>query len=183
LHTFLRKEDPKGQTFRVSKLQEHKNLVEFLLEAGRFPCALAHKIKLRTADFGVALDHNLVDARGTQQEGTLYADPVTGYPANGEIGVVPALAQADNDTFEFLDAFAVALFDLYMDADHVTGAKLGNFLVYWGFYRLQNLVCHFDLPYSNDINFSKSRKLKENSKTGVRANARTLVFGLPTAIL
>jgi hypothetical protein len=68
------------------------DLIEFLLEAGRLAGALAHEVQLRAADFGVTLDHNLVDARRPQQEGTLNPDAITGHPADGEIGIVSALA-------------------------------------------------------------------------------------------
>src|SRR3990172_8528410 len=107
--------------------------MEFLFEAGGFPRALAHEVELRAADLRMALDHYLVDTRGSHQEGTLDTNTIAGHAADGEIGIVATLAQADDRALEFLDTFSVAFLDFYVYTHHIAGAKLGDILVSLGF--------------------------------------------------
>src|SRR3972149_6400405 len=79
-------------------------------------------------------------ARRAQQEGPYHADPVRSQSAHSEVGVVAALAVADDGSPEFLDPFAVAFLDPQVDAHGVTGPKLGDLGVDGGFDRLALLA-------------------------------------------
>jgi len=74
----------------------------------------------------VSLTENLdlFDPGGAQQEGAFDADPMGSDPADGEVGIVSALAQADHCAAEFLYPLAVALPDSDMNTHRVTGPQL-----------------------------------------------------------
>ena len=96
-------------------------LVEFLLETGALASAATHEVKLSAADFAVAFNNYLVDARGAEQEGTRYAYAVGFHTANSNGSVIATLAEANNDALELLNTFAVAFLDFDMNADRVPG--------------------------------------------------------------
>src|SRR3972149_9697666 len=113
--------------------------------AGQF----AQIVELGSAHLGLPLHFDLLDARRAQQEGPLHADPMRSQPAPREVGVVAALAVADDGPPEFLDPFAVAFLDPQVDAHGVTRPKLGDLGVDGGFDRLavvahrNHLACGF----------------------------------------
>ena len=73
-----------------------------------------------------AFDYDLVQTRGAEQERALDANPIGCHAADGDVRVVATLAHADDDSFEFLDALAVAFLDFDVDADGIAGAELGE---------------------------------------------------------
>ncbi len=116
-------------------------VIELLLEAGRFTRALAHEVQLGAVDNAMAFDHDLVDARGAEQESTLHTDTVGSHAADGDGLVVAALAGADDSALELLDTFAFTFLDLDVHADIVTGTDLGNVFVLFGLESLDD-ICH-----------------------------------------
>jgi len=61
-----------------------------------------------------------------QQERALDADAVRGDAADGEVGLRPALAQADHRALKHLHALAVAFHDQGVDAHRIARPKLGQ---------------------------------------------------------
>lgn len=104
-------------------------LVEFLFETCALAGAFTQEVQVRAADFGVAFNNDFLDTWGAGQEGALYADAVAGDATNGEVGIVAAIADADNGAFEFLNTFAIAFFDKGMNADDVSRAQLRDIFV------------------------------------------------------
>jgi len=121
-------------------------LIEFLFETSRLPSATAQVIQLRAVHNRVTLNHNFIEARGTQQESALNANTVASHAANGKGGLVSTLAQADDGALELLDTLAVAFFNADVHANGIARTELGNIWVYWGFQALHD-ISHFVLPY------------------------------------
>jgi hypothetical protein len=93
----------------------------------------------------VTLNDNFFDARRAEQKGALYADPVAGYAANGEIGVVSAVANANHSAFELLNSLSVSFFDEGVDAYDVTGAQFRDIFINGCFKRFQYIAHLFFL--------------------------------------
>ena len=106
----------------------------------------------------MAFHHDLVNARGAEQERALHTDTIACHAADGERSIVATLAQADDRALEFLNALALAFFDLHVHADHIARCKLGNVLIWFGFESLDN-VCDCFLPYVLVLSFSERRRI------------------------
>ena len=89
----------------------------------------------------MALDNHFIQARGAEQERAFHTDTIGSHAADGDVGIVTALAHPDHNSLELLDAFAFAFFDLDMHADGVTGSELGDFFIRFGFESLDH-ICH-----------------------------------------
>ena len=98
--------------------------LEFLLEAGALTAAIAEEVQTTAADFAVAIDNNFVDAGRAGQESTFNADTVGRDTADGESGIRAIVMGEEDDALEFLNTFAVAFLDLYMNGDLVTGEQI-----------------------------------------------------------
>jgi hypothetical protein len=95
---------------------------EFLLELATLATQPAQIAQVGAANLGVPFHYDLIDERRAQQESTFHADTVSGHAANRKIAAVASLANTDHGTFEFLDALAIAFFDLDVNANLVTRA-------------------------------------------------------------
>jgi hypothetical protein len=80
-----------------------------LLEPSTLASAFSQEVQPGTADLGSAVDHDLFDARGAHQEGSLNANPVTGHSADREGGVITAPTHVQDGAFKNLHAFPITL--------------------------------------------------------------------------
>ena len=87
------------------------------------------EVQLRPADVGMAFHHHFIDPGREQQEGALDTNTVGGSAANGEIGIIAALARADDCALKLLDTLAVTFFDANVYAHLITGFQFGDFLI------------------------------------------------------
>jgi hypothetical protein len=92
---------------------------KFLLEASAFPCAVAQEEQTTSANGVMALDHDLIDTRGTIQECTFDTHTVAGNPADSESGIIAVFMGEENGPFEFLHTFAGTFLDFYMDTHRI----------------------------------------------------------------
>lgn len=114
-------------------------LVEFLLKACALACAVAQKEQAGPADFIVAFNYNLVDARRPVEESTLHTHPVARNTTDSEGGAVPILVGEENGPFEFLDTFPVTFLDFYVDTYSITRGESRDFRIYRSFYRFHQI--------------------------------------------
>jgi hypothetical protein len=77
----------------------------------------------------VAMDLDLLDSRRTKQEGSLNADAIGSDPANGEVSLITAIAQADNSTTDELDSLTLAFDNAQMNGDGIARPQLRQILV------------------------------------------------------
>jgi hypothetical protein len=106
--------------------------LETLLEAGALAGALAQEEKAGAADLAVPFHHYFFDARGAEQERALDANTIAGYAANGKGRIGAIIASEQHGSLEFLDALAIAFFNLDMHADHITGPQGRDIRVFGG---------------------------------------------------
>ena len=100
--------------------------LEFLLEAGALTAAIAKEVQTAAADLAVTFHNNLVDAGGAGQESTFNADTVGRDTADGERGIRAIVMGEKDDALEFLNTFAVAFLDLYMNGHLISGEQIRN---------------------------------------------------------
>ena len=86
--------------------------------------AIAEEIQTSAADFAVTFHNDLVNAGRAGQESTFNADTVGRDTADGECGIRTIVMGEEHDALEFLDTFAVAFLDLYMNGDLVAGKQI-----------------------------------------------------------
>ena len=98
--------------------------LELLLEAGALTAAIAEEVQTAAANLAVAFHNNLVDAGRAGQESTFNADTVGRDTADGESGIRAIVMGEEDDALEFLNTFAVAFLDLYMNGDLVAGKQI-----------------------------------------------------------
>ena len=116
--------------------------LEFLLEAGALTAAIAEEVQTAAANLAVAFHNNLVDAGRAGQESTFNADTVGRDTADGESGIRAIVMGEEDDALEFLNTFAVAFLDLYMNGDLVAGEQIRDVRINRSFNSSQN-ICHF----------------------------------------
>lgn len=109
--------------------------LEALLKSRALAGAVAQEVQAGAAHFVVPFHHHFGDARRIGQEGAFHADAVAGNAADGKAGIVAAPAGEEHNALEFLDAFAVAFFDLVMHADRVPGEEVGDIRIFFCFDR------------------------------------------------
>lgn len=100
--------------------------LEFLLEAGALTAAIAQEVQTAAADLAVTFNDDFVNAGRAGQESAFNADTVGRDTADGECGIRAIVMGEEDDAFEFLDTFAVAFLDLYMNGHLITGEKIRN---------------------------------------------------------
>ena len=98
--------------------------LEFLLEAGALTAAIAKEVQTAAADLAVTFHNNLVNTRRAGQESTFNADTVGRDTADGESGIRAIVMGEEDDALEFLNTFAVAFLNLYMNGDLVAGQQI-----------------------------------------------------------
>ena len=98
--------------------------LEFLLEAGALTAAITEEVQAAAANFAVAFHNDLVDAGRAGQESTFNADTVGRDTADSERGIRAIVMGEEDDALEFLDTFAVAFLDLYMNGNLVAGEQI-----------------------------------------------------------
>src|SRR6185369_14862669 len=111
-------------------------------------------VQLSAAHLGIAENFHFVDARRAQQEGALHADAMGGQAPHGEVGIVAALAHADDDALEFLDALFVAFDDAQMHADVVPRLHGGDLAVDGGLNGLDKIGHGIRSLNSREQNFA-----------------------------
>jgi len=113
-------------------LQEKELLFfDLLFQASGLADPVSQIIQIGSADMRAALNNNFFQPRGPQRERSLYANPIAGDTAHGEVGVVAGIPNADDGAFKFLDTLSVAFFNSNMNIDHITWSQVGNVFVYW----------------------------------------------------
>lgn len=116
--------------------------LEFLLEAGALAAAIAEEIQAAAANFAVAFHNDFVDAGAACQESSFHANTIGRDTTDGESGIRTIIMSKEDDALEFLDTFAVAFLDLYMNGNLVAGEQIRNIRVNRSFNSSQN-ICHF----------------------------------------
>src|SRR6476469_2471673 len=112
-----------------------------LLDLGCLAAQVAQVVQLRAADVTTGDDLDLLEDRGVQRERALDTD-ADGDLADGERAAHTGAVHADHDALEDLDAGAVALDDLDVDLDGVTGAEGRDVVALDGVAELGNEVGH-----------------------------------------
>ena len=115
---------PIAKLYGRNKKAPFKRKALFLLEAGALTAAIAEEVQTTAADFAVAIDNDFVDAGRAGQESTFNADTVGRDTADGESGIRAIVMGEEDDALEFLNTFAVAFLDLYMNGDLVAGKQI-----------------------------------------------------------
>jgi len=92
------------------KLVDLSVIFAAFLDAGCFAAEFAEIVKLRPADLTFAYDLYLFDARAMDGEYSFYSYP-GGYLSDDKVLANSAVLASDNDSFKYLDAFAVAFFN------------------------------------------------------------------------
>jgi hypothetical protein len=97
-----------------------------LLDAGGASLQTTEVVQLGAADRTIAGDFERLDQWRVNREDTLDAD-APGNPAHRKVGGgTLAIAEANHDALECLDALAFALTDTEIDANGVAGGELRN---------------------------------------------------------
>ena len=115
------------------------------LEARSLTATITQVVKLGTANFSTARDLDLFDTGTIEQESTLDADAMTGYTTYREVSLVTTLAQADHNTLENLNTFAVAFYDANVDLHVIAWCELGM-ICFGCLYGLHQFI-HTCLPF------------------------------------
>ena len=136
---------PVEEALLQTKNIETASDLEFLLKASALAAAIAQEIQTAAADLAVAFDNDFVDAGRAGQESTFNADTVGRDTADGECGIRTIIMGEKDDAFEFLNTFAVAFLDLYMNGDLVAGKQIRDVRINRSFNSSQN-ICHLITP-------------------------------------
>lgn len=124
LHTGIIKVPSVGKALLHTIVIETAGGLELLLEAGTLTAAIAEEVQTAATNFAVTFHNNLVDAGRAGQESTFNADTVGCDTADGESGIRAIVMGEEDDALEFLNTFAVAFLDLYMNGDLVAGKQI-----------------------------------------------------------
>jgi hypothetical protein len=108
-------------------------IFELLLEAAALSASFAEVSEVGAADLRIALNHDLFDHRGAEQESAFDANTIAGHAANSEVAGLTFLADTQNGALKLLDTLALAFFDLDVHADLIAGAQGRDIFVYFSF--------------------------------------------------
>src|SRR5690606_870344 len=110
-------------TFFTCVARSDESAFALLLDLGLLTAKVAQVVELGAADVTARHDLDVVDDGRVHREGTLHAD-LEAHLANRERLAHTLALAADDDALEDLDTRAVALDDVDVHLDGVTGAEL-----------------------------------------------------------
>src|SRR5208283_2174594 len=118
------------------------------LDAGGLARKPPQIIQTGAPDLAAGQHLNLLDTRRMEREDAFDTDPV-GDLAHGEGRAIPAAVHLDDDPFERLDPFLLALDDLDLQPQGVADPELGEVLAQRAIFELLNDAVHGIRPPSD----------------------------------
>ena len=100
----------------------HRSQTSDFLDLGCLALTITQIVQLGTANLTVTDHFNVINTGGIDRERAFDADPV-GHPANRKGLADATVTLGDNSTFESLQPFAVAFYNLHPDADRVADVE------------------------------------------------------------